>query len=268
MADQQDTGQHSLFSAEGAGRAAELLRRQQALERRRRRLLVRVGLPLLLLLLLASGWLLRRPIRAILTYQPIDYAALQLEQSEALEREQSAAPTAAQLDEADKATQVYGNPEARLVITMRFESEFMSPEGLIALAQDAVASKPSEICLRLAFRPPLAGEAEAGELAVNGERTAFVPETSGGRREVVLVPHMREEDFAAVLDAMHAEIYGRVAQPLRVALPESLQERRRRQAEAALPAVVPKHQAETAAAEAAEGRQPALVLPDLKVTLE
>lgn len=267
MSDHQDSGQHSLFSSESADRAAELLRRQQAEERRRRRLLVRAGLPLLVLLLLGSGWLLRRPLRAIVNYKPIDYAALQQDQAEALAREQSAEPTAAQLEEAGKATQVYGNPEARLVIEMRFESEFMSPEGLIALAHDAVARKPSEICLRLAFRPPLAGEEEAGEISLNGRRTAFLPEGEG-QREVVLVPHMREDDFVAALNGTHAEIYGLVAHPLQVALPESLQERRRRQAEDALPAVVPKHEAATAGAEAEEGRKPALVLPDLKVTLE
>lgn len=267
MAKNQDSRQHSLFSSESVDRAGELLRRQQAEERRRRQLLLRAGMPLLLILLGVSGWLLRRPIRAIFTYKQIDYTALQQEHDADLTREQSAEPTAEQVAEAAKATKVYGNPSARMVITMRFESELMSPEGLIALAHDAVDSKPSEVCLQLAYRPPLAGEGEDGEISLNGSRMVVLRH-DGESRELALAAYMREEDFVAVLDQTHAEIYGRGVCPLRVSLPEGLRERRRQQVEAALPAVVPEHQATATEANAGDNRKPALVLPDLKVTLE
>ncbi len=226
----------SLFSAQTPP-PADRSQQQDALElRRRRRIFRRIGLPLCLLGLGLLAFLLRKPIKDIITFKEPDFEAMQQQLTEADARR-------SELGEEERLAiaenqKRYGNQEAEIIISLRFLDEQFAPEGILELAYAAVDRKPSEIGLVLDFRQPLAEELDDSSIQINGQ-SEISWSSKGKKRDLVLQPGMTEEDFAAALEGLHERHYGICTHPLKVQLSPELQERRKKREEAALPKIIP-----------------------------
>ncbi len=251
---------NSIFS-EQPGHSLDTAKQAADQERRKRlRTFRRIGLPLCLLGIVSIGFLLRKPITAIVTFKEPDYEAIQREMAEQENIGHDQEPSEESKLAIEKAKKRYGNQEAEIIISLRFPDELFAPEGILALAYNAIDCKPSEIGLIVEFRQPISGEQGENSILING-KSEVTSTINAQTRTIQLNDSIREEDFALVLDNLHAALYGPCAHPLKVKIGQELQEKRRQREAAALPKIVP---APSAAANPEVPPGKTLVLPTFK----
>ncbi|NLF94520.1 MAG: hypothetical protein GX564_11600 [Oligosphaeraceae bacterium] len=252
---------NTLFSEQSAHSLDSAKQLAEQERRRRLRRFQRLGLPFCLLGLCLIAFLLRKPIREIVTFEEPDFEAIQRQMAEEEERHSQEKPLSETERQAlEQGKKRYGNQDAAIIIEMRFPDELFAPEGLLDLAYCAVDRKPSEIGLVLEFRQPIASEQGENSLRINGQNEVTL--TAGGRTRSIKLQHdMPEADFAAALEELHASHYGPCTHPLAVTISPELRERRRQREEKALPKIIP-----ASSSDHAQDTPPAktLVLPAFK----